>query len=203
MWKVLVSVILLSGCVSGLPLTFTTSGTFGNVPASCFGNGSSAVTCLGGTQQIAFHGVQFSAEPPLSGRFDVSLGSFSFLGIATNSLFGNLLPDGITFSLLVEQTSPSSGQTTFPGIIHVVIDGVGAHNELNMFTPQTQSIGVVEYSLAGMFIPANSDFPSRELVVPELSTARLMFFGLFLLWLSVLPLGPVAKAARAKILATR
>lgn len=182
MWKVLISVVLTVGCASATPLTFTTSGTFGNVPASCTGNGSSVVTCLGGTQQIAFQGVQFSAEPPPSGQFDVSLGSFSFLGIATNSLFGNLLPDGITFSLLVEQTSPSSGQITFPGIIQVVIEGVGSDNKLNMLAPQRQSIGIVEYAVAGMFIPVNSQLTSGELVVPELSTARLMFFGLFLLF---------------------
>lgn len=163
-------------------VTFSTTGAFS-------GGGCTTASCTFGSFTLTF--VPVGSNGFFSGSL-VDLGSFSTSCSLSSCPLTNF-PSGVTFTLTINQTVPSSGTNNFVGTVAGTLAFNPSFSSL-IWTPSPNdfNIGLAEYKLVvdntGNFnieAPASGANPNQSVVkafvtvTPEPSTVALMATGMF------------------------
>jgi len=184
---------LLAGVIAtasaGAQINYTTQGFFSGPGISglgCTTVASLTASCSGGGFTLVYTG---TSGLNLANNTITSLGTFNLTGTGTVTV-----PAGaVFFTLLVNQTSPSSGQGVFLGAITGTVSTAGTNFSSLIWTPnQLATIGSTQYQMIydnvgpaaniGLGIPINNTRGIDALVsttaTPEPNTVALMVTGL-------------------------
>ena len=164
-------------------VSFSTTGSFS-------GGGCTSTSC-------AFDGFTLSFTPVGSNSFFsgslIDLGSFNTQCVTCTSASMQNFPSGVTFTLTINQTAPSSGSGTFVGAVSGTLAFNPSFSSLIWTpSPNTLGIGLASYSLVvdntGNFnieAPTSDANPNPTVVkafvtvTPEPATLGLMATGMF------------------------
>lgn len=168
-------------------INYTTQGYFsGPGSVACTTTAALTASCTGSGFSLLFTG---TSGVNLANNTITSLGTFDLTGTGT----ATANPGVLNFTLLVNQTTPTSGQGVFLGAITGTVNTVGGNFSSLIWTPnQTATIGATNYQLVfdnvgpaagvGLGIPINNQRGINALVnttaTPEPGTVTLMVTGL-------------------------